>query len=412
MKKIIIVIFIVVAIVFGQEPTVKKINGEYSFVTDSKISVKILPTQLKANILLGDVLLRGTDSKEIRFTEKVLIKKRSEEDAMKLWKKIHTELKEKSQGFELENGLKDQKIRYGHALKSVKYIVDVPKEISVSLSTTGGDLNIKDINGEIELVTAGGDVILKKLDGKISVKTLGGDINSLNLEGNIDLFSAGGDVECKNIIGNTKMKTMGGDIILEVVKGIVKGKTFGGDISINEFDGNTVKLESYGGDIDVIRINGNVEVETAGGDITIDDITGNIVAETSGGCIEGMQITGNIIAETLGGEITIDDVFGSVKAETMSGDIEISKKYSDKKGDNSIVLKSGNGSIVLNIPKLIDGMIEAKAIGYNSDIISDFELNISKINSRKIIAVGKINDGTHKIELTTDNGKIIINKIK
>ena len=408
MKKIILFIFLV-SIVFGQELKVKKVDGNFIFITDSKVSVTKLPMQLKADILLGDVLLRGIEGEEIHFTEKVEIKKRSENDARKLWKKIHTELKSDDSGFKLTNNLK-HKINFGSGLKSVKYVLDIPKESSIALNIIGGDLNVKDISGEIELVTTGGDVILNKLDGKIFIKTLGGDINSFNLEGNIELHSAGGDIECKNITGNTEVKTMGGDIVLEKIKGIIKAKTFGGDIEINEFDGKTVNLETFGGDIEINKINGNVNAETAGGDIKINDINGNVNAETAGGSIEGTEIIGNAIIETLGGEIIIDGISGSIESETISGDIEITKSYTNDKKDNSVKLRSRNGSILLNIPQSMDCVINARATGYNSDITSDFDLTIFKINSRKIIAEGKINRGTHKVELVTDNGEIIIRK--
>jgi len=75
MKKIIFLIFLA-SIIFGQETKISNVDGSYVFVTDSKLSVKKLPTQLTANELLGDVFLRGTDNNEIRFTEKIEIKKK------------------------------------------------------------------------------------------------------------------------------------------------------------------------------------------------------------------------------------------------------------------------------------------------------------------------------------------------
>lgn len=408
MKKIIFLIFLA-SIIFGQETKISNVNGSYVFVTDSKLSVKKLPTQLTANELLGDVFLRGTDNNEIRFTEKIEIKKRSKNDAKELWEKVHTELKSDDNGYKLSNDLKHKRY-FRNGLKSIKYILDVPKEISIALSSVGGDFNINNISGEIELVTTGGDVILKELNGKIFTKTMGGDINSFALEGNIDLYSAGGDIECKNIIGNTKMKTMGGDIILEVIKGRIEAKTFGGDIEINEFDGKTIDLKTFGGDIKAINIKGDLNANTKGGDIEINDIKGNVEAETAGGDVEGIKIIGNAVVKTAGGEIIINDISGSIESETMSGDIEISKSYTNPKKDNSITLKSRNGSILLNIPQSMDGVINATAEGYGLDIVSDFDINISKINSRKIVAKGKINSGTHKIELNAVNGEIIIKK--
>lgn len=408
MKKIMLLLLLT-SVIFGQETKISKVDGDYIFVTDTKINVSKLPTQLKANTLFGDVFLRGTDDKIIRFTEKIEIKKRSKNDAEELWKKIHTELKSNDTGYKLTNDFKHKK-HFGHDLRSVKYILDVPKEISVALSVLGGDLNISNINGEIELVTTGGDVILKKLDGKIFIKTLGGDINSFALEGNIKLNSAGGDIECRNITGNTEIETKGGDIILELIRGVIKAETFGGDIEINDFNGKSVSLETFGGDIEVVRVVGDVNSETTGGDIEINDITGNIEAETLGGDVNGRKIIGNGVFETAGGEINIERISGSIDAETMDGDVNVLKIYTNTQKDNSIFLKSRHGSIILNIPKSMDGIIDAIAEGYDADIVSDFAINISKINSRKIIAEGKINSGTHKIELNTKHGNIIINK--
>ncbi len=406
----IILLICLVGFVFGQETKISNVDGNYLFVTDSKLDAKKLPTQLTGNKLLGDVFLRGTDDKVIRFTEKVEIKKRSKNDAKELWKKIHTELKSNDNGYKLSNDI-NHKIHFRHGLKSINYILDVPKEISIALSVLGGDLNINNITGEIELVTTGGDVILEKLNGKIFINTLGGDVNSFNLEGNIEIKSAGGDIECKEITGNTEIETMGGDIILELIRGVIKAETLGGDIKINEFNGKLVGLETFGGDIEIIRIVGDVNSETLGGDIEIDEVTGNIEVETLGGNIDGRKIIGNGVFETAGGKISIERISGSINAETMDGYIDVSKIYTNVKKDNSILLRSGNGSIMLNIPKSMDGIIDAIAEGYDADIISDFNIDISKINSRKIVAAGKINKGTHKIELNTENGDIIINKL-
>ncbi|MEA1987035.1 MAG: hypothetical protein U9N76_06065 [Candidatus Marinimicrobia bacterium] len=409
MKKLIVFIFLF-SFVFAQGTKVIKKNGNYLFLTDSKISISKLPTQLSSNGLYGDILIKGTDKQEIRFTEKVEIDKHSKEKATEIWKDIHTKLEKDKFGYILKNNPSKRR-HYKNNIKSIKYILDVPKDINIVLSTHGGDLNVNNINGEIRLSTLAGDAILKNLIGKFSIDTKGGGINSFNLEGNINLYTAGGDIECKNLVGTGNLKTMGGDISLESIKGHLHAKSYGGDIGLNDFAGKGISLITFGGDIVAMKTIGGLSVETKGGDILIEDVLGNVHAETSGGNVKGTKILGNTKMRTMGGDINIETISGSINAETLSGDINLSAGKMNTSKNNSIVLKTKNGSIKLRIAETVSCRIDATAEGFGSDIISDFDIDISK-NPRETIGKGKINKGTNMVKLKVYNGDIIIKKIK
>ena len=116
--------------------------------------------------------------------------------------------------------------------------IRLPNQANIDVKTTGGNLQIEQIEGRIEAATMGGNVQLTQLRGELAVKTMGGNIG-------IDHSQVSGHV-----------KTMGGNISLSNTPGLVDCETMGGNITIimvgDPDDGERdVDLDSKGGDINV-----------------------------------------------------------------------------------------------------------------------------------------------------------------
>jgi len=155
--------------------------------------------------------------------------------------------------------------------KGFKVKVKVPSEFNVEVKTSGGDIEIKKIDGEIGLYTSGGDVEIDNSEGSLVAKTSGGDIELDEFEGTVKLKTSGGDIEAKHIEGSIEAKTSGGDVELNVSDGRVIGGTSGGDISLK-----------YNG------TNEGVELYTSGGSISVQlpsNFEADVVLKTSGGGI-------------------------------------------------------------------------------------------------------------------------------
>jgi len=173
----------------------------------------------------------------------------------------------------------------------VKYTITVPSRFNVQLATSGGDIHVGDLNGEVRAKTSGGDLDLDRISGVVDARTSGGDVHIDAARSSVTLYTSGGDVSV-------------------------------GDASA------TVSARTSGGDIEVRRAGGNLIAHTSGGSITIGEARGTIDASTSGGSIEArmaQQPGGDSQLKTSGGGITLSvapSVALDVDAHTSGGEIE------------------------------------------------------------------------------------------
>ena len=168
----------------------------------------------------------------------------------------------------------------------------------------------KDFN--VDVKTSGGDVEVKMIDGKITLVTSGGDIELMNSKGNLSAKTSGGDIKIDNFTGNSVMKTSGGDMELNLSNGKVISETSGGDISLS-YDGTNkgIQLRTSGGDISVMLprdFNADVELKTSGGDVD-NDFAATSLSEVSKNKLIGKYNNGGSLfrAKTSGGSITVDN---------------------------------------------------------------------------------------------------------
>jgi len=119
---------------------------------------------------------------------------------------------------------------------------------------------------------------------------------------NMDLKTSGGQISIDDLEGDIKSRTSGGSLYFTRVRGKVSGSTSGGKIEIWECIG-PANVETSGGGIRVNKMNGDVNAHTSGGSITLESVTGKVAAETSGGSIDARRIMGAIDAKTRGGGI-------------------------------------------------------------------------------------------------------------
>ncbi len=189
----------------------------------------------------------------------------------------------------------------------VRYEITLPKNFNLELNTSGGDLNLRDIQGNIYGETSGGDVAANNLSGKIHCTTSGGNIVLKNSSGELDFRTSGGDIHGDAINGSMQVETSGGNIDMRNSDGQIYASTSGGDIEVELKDNKGINLSTSGGNIKISlpkTISGKVSASTTGGDVSCDfPFSGKIKDGNMNGTING---GGNLIeAETSGGDITI-----------------------------------------------------------------------------------------------------------
>ncbi len=222
-------------------------------------------------------------------------------------------------------------------------------EGGVKAKSGGGDLEVEDCHGNVQLTTGGGDVQVKRLRGGLTAKSGGGDLDVEDCHGDVLLTTGGGDIEVRRLRGTLTVRTGGGDVSVQTCSGKVECKTGGGDVKLTDC-GSGVEAKTGGGDIDAEDLGGDVTLLTGGGNVEVSQVKGKLSVKTGGGNIRINEARG-IDARTGGGDISMSGVLGSVDAKTGGGEIDVEACGLSLEARGHFRLSSGGGGVTVTIPE-------------------------------------------------------------
>lgn len=207
-------------------------------------------------------------------------------------------------------------LSWGHPPVEVDFTIMVPARYSVDLKTSGGDIIVGDLDGQIAARTSGGDLKLGKISGAIDASTSGGDIELAEGRADTKLTTSGGNIVVGHLAGPTVLSTSGGNIKAARVEAALSAKTSGGDITAAFVGG----------------LRGDSQLSTSGGKVRVGmpTTTGfRLDASTSGGEVkaEGLIITiekGGVGKSRLSG--TVNGGGPALKLHSSGGDIVIERR--------------------------------------------------------------------------------------
>ncbi len=320
--------------IFAESRSDKKIEKEFKVKSgqtlklELKIGADILVEGWDKELLTAEIELDGDDADEVTI----------DFDESSGGVKIHAYYDGKSKNWKSDG----------------KFKVRVPSKFNVEFETMGGDVALRNIDGELSGTTMGGDLDFNNLKGMLKATTMGGDIKQKNVKRRTG----------ESIGEEANISTMGGDIKLDEAPSGAKVKTMGGDIEINSVK-EYLLAETMGGDIKVKDLDGWAEATTMGGDVEI---------KMTGDPNEGKR---DVVMKSLGGDIKL------YVPEGLSMDIEIEIKYNENHEDDV-------------------------------EIVSDFDLDekVEKENKDTMVLTGKgkTGSGKNKIVLKTIGGKVYLKK--
>jgi DUF4097 and DUF4098 domain-containing protein YvlB len=237
------------------------------------------------------------------------------------------------------------------------------------------------------------------------------------VDGKVDLTTSGGDVLVEDVKGDLSINTSGGNIHVGSIAGLSDVHTSGGDIEIERV-GKKLTAETSGGNVHVGDIGSDVMVETAGGDIILDHVAGGATLSTAGGNIELKSAHGDVIMKTAGGDVRADSIVGSIDAKTSAGNIELMLIPS---GSRKSRLSTNVGDVRLYIPENAKATITARNrirnwggwFDSNEDAISsDYKEDTfdNDGRNREVRATYSLNGGGQAVSIEASMGNIQILK--
>jgi hypothetical protein len=155
----------------------------------------------------------------------------------------------------------------------VTFEITVPENYNLELHTSGGSIDIADLEGNIDAHTSGGSIEVGNVTGKVDLHTSGGSITTEDINGPIDAHTSGGSIRttfAQQLVEDAELNTSGGSITAYLVSDVkidINASTSGGRVR-SEFDiDGRVKKTSVKGEI-----NGGgpkLKLHTSGGSISI-----------------------------------------------------------------------------------------------------------------------------------------------
>lgn len=292
--------------------------------------------------------------------------------------------------------------------------VQCSADVDVQLSVPRR-FNLDVISGSGDIETTGA------VEGTFKGKTSGGEVTLRDFEGDVTVATGGGGVSCGNVKGKVVVRSAGGDLHLGNIEGDVNLETDGGDVEIQNV-GKSVAARTSGGNITTGKIGGNARLMTSGGNIEAGPIAGESTLESSGGNIIVHGAIGKMSASTSGGDLTLEQIHAAFEGSTSAGNIDAIVTGESSAGRCDGSLSSGGGNISLAIPPDANTTITARVHEVNfgadkndqSGIASDFQAESFKKDehSGEILAVYRLNKGTGAITLDASGGSITIRKGK
>ena len=275
--------------------------------------------------------------------------------------------------------------------RNLRFDFYVPKDFNVALTTSGGDIGISGpLQGGATMHTSGGDLTLDGVSGEVNGQTSGGDITVRDVEGDANLSTSGGDIRVDHAGKNVKVSTSGGDIAVTSVGGDLRASTSGGDMSIGNV-GGSLSASTSSGEVSAGKVGGNVTLSTSGGDISLKSGDGEVSANTSGGDVNVMQAVGSANVYSSGGTVKVGLI---------------------PKGDGSSRIESSGGDVYLYLPSDAKVTIKADISGGDDDkIISDFPMTFTSGSHGSRRAEFTINGGGQEVYLHSSSGNIYIKNL-
>jgi Putative adhesin len=252
---------------------------------------------LKVETQGGDIKVLTGPGNEVKVTATERINASSEAKADELLKQLELTIEQQGDNVTAKAKFADGAGWHGGNWPpvNVSFSIIVPARYNVDLNTSGGDIGVASINGRARLRTSGGNLKLERVDGEVDGGTSGGDINLQEGTANVKLNTSGGNIHVDRAGGEADLSTSGGDIVINSVQGRVKAGTSGGDVTA-----------SIAG-----ALKGDCKLTTSGGTVTVtvDKAAAfDLKAHTSGGDVEaaGLTITiekGGIGKSSLAGKV-------------------------------------------------------------------------------------------------------------
>ncbi len=262
----------------------------------------------------GDIRVVSSPENVVRVIAKEHIRARSQAEADEVLAKLDLTMEQHGNEVVASASYNYGSIfRFGSTPVEVEFLVTVPASSSVRLKTSGGGILVGDLDGRVDAHTSGGDLEIGRVGGDVNASTSGGGIAIEEGRGRTKLSTSGGDIKAGLLAGDAMLDTSGGGIRVETERGSLSAHTSGGDVNVR-FEGavrSPCTLSTSGGEVTATFDRSaafHLDAETSGGDVKADGVTITIEhGKLGSGALAGSVNGGgpDVKLRSSGGDVTV-----------------------------------------------------------------------------------------------------------
>ena len=292
--------------------------------------------------------------------------------------------------------------------------IQLPREFNVRIRSSGGSVNIANVNGTFTGSTGGGEIDIRNVNGRVDISTGGGEVNVSDSNVDGEVSTGGGLVRIERVTGRFNGSSGSGPVIYSESngggKGYGAGYGKGASASASDSKSASASASAGAGPIRMTQTGGSLYLPSAPSGASVSTGGGRIVIGPSGGAVH---------AQTGGGDIEIGPVAGSVEATTGAGNVDIAFR-----GSGSVDVSSGIGKVTITAPDELNATLDLTTAYTDkfrgkTRIISDWPVTVTETSEwdtsrgtpRRYVRVRQqVGRGGPLIRVNTTNGDIVLRK--
>ena len=244
------------------------IGWTVGFAAQSRESLSLAAAGLKALHLdcgAGYLKVRGVDGLEQIEVSALLDVRGVADSELASFKKEYVTLKlEKDMGravliAKIESDFFLAKLFSGGHDARIDLDIRVPRRLSLKIDDGSGDIDIRDMDGDVMLEDGSGDVNLAAIQGRVEIEDGSGDITLAAIKGSLQIKDGSGDIELNDAGSDVDIDDGSGQIELNRVIGSVTIDDGSGDIVIDGVEKDVTIDEAGSGNVKIRNVKGRVK---------------------------------------------------------------------------------------------------------------------------------------------------------
>jgi len=175
---------------------------------------------------------------------------------------------------------------------AVDYAVDVPAAVAVNAHSSGGQIEIDDVSGDVQADTTSGQLTLTNLGGAVQAHTSSGSIQLRNIAGEVRATTSSGQITGTGLPHLRDTTTTSGSVSLEgVFTETAQIHTSSGAVNLKLLPNSAIQLDARSSSG---RVNPQGGLQLTGGETRPDHLAGALGAPAPGATLSITTTSGSI----------------------------------------------------------------------------------------------------------------------